>query len=653
MADVTSTSSNQLEQAGRKRFKTGIEFQKIIANLSKTIQGRLIGSLPSNYPQDGNTNLAELYRAIAEEFARLQTSISDINLDEYNDDTRTQYLYEILADTLFLDGKAINYAISDIDYRNFLITVRNAYYGGSRKDNIQTAVSDILGIPVQIKEIYLELRKENTSYTIKDTHKMFFDILMDYATTTPNLGLLLENITFFIDIIKPGHVLYDTRLIWNDKLLSLDGNCTPEYATVDMPNIIYGVDKIYLITYVINKLYLFSGTDPRERWVEGTIASIDINRGLIYLTNNIILVSNDGSLLFQRTVDIHGEITDTPITLEDLSPADIVKYYATVDSSDTSTAITPDWLYDDVISSIDTSNETITLDSGKIIVYNDDVLVYTRDQNGEYRIFVTALPVGFEIVFKGTEYNQAFDFYKIPEEIQENSYKQFDPEVIAKPTFQDYVKKVPETWDDLPLGPQVVVDNGVAKVIDIKSKFYKRADSVNYKSFNDYRYNLFIDSVFQDQFTIEEPDTEITTEEAKQIFIDDYGYTGIENSNNYEIKVDITAHLNETDDEPVVQAINDQTEACDRRADCHLMPYYEDTRKYFEYPDIQLTSGFITTTPLAVITNPPGQYNLPGCFVISSDPNSYQMTLLPILNSAANPASIGDLIVYVNGLESR
>jgi hypothetical protein len=367
--------------------------------------------------------------------------------------------------------------------------------------------------------------------------------------------------------------------------------------------------------------------------------------------NSIILVATDTSLFFTRELSPHGETIDKSITLDKLSVGEIINYYATVDSSSTSTVITPDWLYNDKVSEIDTGNETITLASGKIIVYNDDVLVYTRDQNGEYRIFVTALPIGFEIVFKGTEYNQAFDFYKIPKEVQENSYKQFDPEVIAKPTFQDYVKKVPETWGNLPLGPQVVIDNGVAKVIDIKSKFYKRADSVNYKSFKDYRYNLFIDSVFQDQFTIEEPDAEITTEEAKQIFIDDYGYTGIENSSNYDITVDVTAHLKETDENPVVQAIGDQTEACDRRAECHLIPYYEDTRKYFEYPDIQLTSGFITTTLLAIITNPPGQHNLPGCFVISSDPNNYQMTLLPILNNLAVPASVGDLVVYVNGLK--
>ena len=657
MADITASSFDQQEQAGRKRFKTGIEFEKIVSNLSRTIQDRMLNSLPSNYPKDPNTNLAELYRAIAEEFARMQTSLDDINQAQYHDQTPATYLFEILGDTLFLDNKAINYNICDEDYRNFLITVRNAYYGGSRKDNIQQAVSDILGIPVTIKEVYLELRKKDSAYKITDTHKMFFDIFMDYLTTTSSLGLILENLKYFLDLIKPDHVLYDTRLIWTEKLINLEGHCTPEYVQNDMTDIIYGVDKIDMITYVIDSLYLYSGTDPHERWVSGVIASTDTVRSLIYTTDNRILVNAPKSKLYRRTVDVHGEITDEAISFAILAPGDDIKYYATVDSSETSTVITSDWLYSGEIAVVDESSQTITLTNGKTIVYNEDVLVYTRDREGEYRIFVSSLLVGYIINFKGTEYSKSFDFYRVPEEVQADSNKQFDPKVIAKPTFQDYVKKVPETWDNLPLGPQVVVEDGIATVIDIKSKFYKRSDSVNYKNFKEYRYNLFIDDIFEKQFTVEEPAPEISIDAAKAIFRDVYGYTGIgypytgTTTLNYNITTSSTAHLKETDEDPTVQAIGDQTEACDRRADCHLLPYYEDTRKYYEYPDVQLTSGFISTVELEAQANLPDQHNLPGYFRISSDPNNYQMPLLPILNSSGVPAVPADLTVFVNGLK--
>ena len=366
MAEVSLSSLEQQEKMGRKRFKTGIEFEKIISNLSRTIQDRLITSLPSNYPQDRNTNLSELYRAIAEEFARLQSSISDTNSDQYHDTTRYQYLYEILGDTLFLNEKAINYNISDVDYRKFLITVRNAYYGGSRPENIEQAVSDIIGVPVKLKELYLEARKANSSYTVKDSNKMFFDILMDYVSTTSSLGLILENLNYFLSLIKPGHVLYDTRLVWSDTFINKNGNCTPSYVGGSpLPNIIYGVDKIDMVTYVIDRLYIFSTTfiETNEKWVTGHISWLDVNKGILYLAEDSMLVVGASSQLYSRAQDVYGEITDTPITINDLSVGDLVKYYATKDDVGTSTVITADWLYEDRVISVDETNETISLAS--------------------------------------------------------------------------------------------------------------------------------------------------------------------------------------------------------------------------------------------------------------------------------------------------
>ena len=117
------------------------------------------------------------------------------------------------------------------------------------------------------------------------------------------------------------------------------------------------------------------------------------------------------------------------------------------------------WLYEDIISGITgvvdlSSYETIDLISGKTIVHNSDVLAYTRDKEGEYR--VSDLLEVYTIRFKGTLYTEAFNFYRVPKEVQENSYKQFDPEVIKKPFFQDNVEKVLETRDGLPVGPMLL-----------------------------------------------------------------------------------------------------------------------------------------------------------------------------------------------------
>lgn len=654
MNNATDRSVEVQERLGRKRFKSGIEFEKQILNIARFIQSRLLNNLPSNYPKDANTNLAELFLAIGEEFARLRTAISDVNEDRYHNKTRSEYLYEILGDVLFLDDRAINTLISDEAYRNYLITVRNAYYGGSRKDNIESAVSEILGLPVSIKELYLNLRSENSFYSIKDTHTMFFDIMMDYVTSTSAIGLLLESIKFFIDLIKPAHVLYDTRLIWTDSFTNREGKCVPQYVDLPLSEIVLNADRIYLVTYVITKLYQSDQDDPEETWVSGIVSSVDSTNSIVYLTNNVILTTNSDSLLYVRTYNPSGSHTDTEINISDLFAGQIVRYYSVKDSSDSSNVIEDDWRYEKVISSIDEISEVITLVTGEKIVYNSDCLIYTRDGNGEYRILISGLEPELNpnrtIIFRATKYTTSHDFYNIPSQVEDNSYKEFDSAVVERPYYQDNVKKVLETRDDLPEGPAIIVENGIAKVVLINGRFYKRSSREKYANFNIYRYNLYIEDEFKKQFSIEEPNEPITEEEAKVIFESVYGYSFTGSNADYRIDVDTTAHLKQATENVVVEGITGATEFCDRKAECLLLPEYEDVRKYWDYPDIQLTSGFVISAEVIKVVDPPGEHNIGAYFKISSDPNVPVPALLPMLNSVGDIASVDDIVVYVDGL---
>jgi hypothetical protein len=85
-------NSTVLNKTTEKRFKSGIEAQKQLLDLTRIIQDAILENLPSNYSKDHNTNLAEFYRAVAKEFARLQVSGSDINEDKYHTQTRAEYL---------------------------------------------------------------------------------------------------------------------------------------------------------------------------------------------------------------------------------------------------------------------------------------------------------------------------------------------------------------------------------------------------------------------------------------------------------------------------------------------------------------------------------------------------------------------------------
>ncbi len=643
-------NSDVLNRTNNKRFKSGIEFQKQLLQLTRSIQDRLLANLPSNYSKDRNTNLSEFFRVVAKEFARLQISTSDINEDKYHTQTRTEYLFQILGDSLFLGEHAINEALSDVAYKNFLIRVRNAYMGGSRKDNIEGAVSDIVGLPVKLKEVYLELRKKNSSYTVKDTNKMFFDIFMDGDNPASNVGTVLQDLKFFIDIIKPAHVLYDTRLVWTDEFKNKEATCIPSYIMENMEYEVYGTTRIFMVTYLGTKIYkVITGTYPLETWNEGTIRSVDTTAKIIYLEDERILVYDGNTKLYYRNFSGDSEV---PISV--FQEGDIIYYYADKDTDISSDVIENTWTYTGTVDDIFLSEGIVSLSNSALLVFNKSSLCYTRDGFGEHRIEVEDLLPNKEIVFKAEKYIRSFQFYVRPPEVQVNFFKQFDGQVIEKPSFQEYVyknKDIPEGIDE---GYSVVVEDGVAKVVNTKSKFYKRENSVNYTETKIDKYSLYLSGEYQAQFVVEDPERALTQEEAKKVFVDTYGYTGIQApGTDYKISVSHTGQLTPDGKHPVVQAINDQTEMCDRRASCFLDPKYEDTRKYFTWPDIQLTSGFFVTYHDfgQVSTNgvEDDDFNIPAWYYLSSNDNNYTMPSLPMLGPTGELATISDLKVYLDG----
>jgi len=643
---MDNSTQNKVEG---QRFGTGVEYQKSLLSRVRTIQASMLDKLPSNYTRSTNTNLAEFFRSVAEEFARFEFSSSEVSDDKFHTETRAENLFLVLGDMLFLGERSINENLADTEYRDFLINVRNGYFGGSRPDNLEATVSDILSLPVILKEVYLSLRIKKTSYTVKDTHKMFFDIAMDNVGSSSDIGSIISDLKFFLDLIRPAHVLYDTRLVWTENI-DKRGDCTPEYETNSSSEIVYYSDKMYVVTYVASRVYLTAVETGQEGWSTGVLHSIDLDTRVIKLTNNKIVVYTSSTKFYSR----NAQGNDSLISPTVLEIGDEIKYFATKDSSSTSTLISSEWEYTGTISSINSTDEVITLSDSSSVVYNSNTLVYTRDGDGEYRINLSDLYPSNELIFKGKKYTETFDFYNIPEQVQDNSYKQFDQEIIDLPYFQKNVKKVLSTRDGLPEGYHVIVEDGVVKVVDVESRFYARKDTKNFIEKQVYIYSLFIDDTFQSgaQFSITEPQEPISSSQAKEIFINQYGYSELENSStNYSIRVSETSKLFDSTNNSIIESVEEETQACDRDAECQLIPFYEDTRKYWSWPEVRLTSGFIVLFQDWDIQNNPGEENVPAYYAISEDSDQYVMPLLPVLDSAGNPASESDLIVYVNGLK--
>lgn len=641
-------AENGQQKIGEQRFQSGIEYEKRLLRLTRAIQDQLLTGLPSNYSRDRNTNLAEFFRAVAKEFARLQISSSQTNDDKYHTDTRVEYLWQVLGDTLFLGEKAVNESLTDVQYREFLIRVRDAYYGGSRPANIEAAVSDIVGLPVTLRELYLEARKAGSSYGLKDTHRMFFDILMDGVDPSSSIGLILQDLKFFIDILKPAHVQYDTRLIWTDGLRVRDGECEPVYDMAASLGPAYGADRFHMVTWLATSVYLYSGADPSETWEEGVIASIDTTTKIITMTDGRLVVYDLDTDFYRRTGS-----GDEPISPDILAPGDDIKYYATKDWIGSSDVIDSSWGLTGVVAWVDELSEVVWLSSGASVSYGDDAYAYTRDGAGEHRIDMSGLAAGREVAFRGTDYdNERFRFHRTPQQVQDNYYKQFDPEVVARPYFQENAHKVPEYPPGMTGGVQVVVTDGVASIVEVDPKFYAREGDSRYRARAIDRYSLSIDGEYAAQFSLTDPEAALTKAQAKSVFSSVYGYTGIDAPGAvWDIETAHTGDLVEDGDEAQVMAVGDETWTCEREAACQLAPYYEDARKFWAWPDLRLTSGFfLVMQDFPEVPDDPGTLNVPAWFQVSSDPDVYRMPLLPMLGEGGEPAAASDVSVYVDGL---
>lgn len=306
------------EELGRRRFPAGAEFLRLINDSSERIRQRLLQALASNYPKSPETNLGVLYTAAAEEFARLSYSLSNIHEDKFHETTRQEYLFQILGDNLFLAEKSINPDLSGEEYRSFLLKIRNAYFGGSRKENIENVLSDILGVDIVLTELFEEARKPGSIYTTKDTHKLFFDIFMDEDNPPDNIGLLIQDLIFFINLIRPSHVLYKTRFIWTEdydlnerKSLAFGRDIngfTPEYDFSDSSEVILSVDKISRYTGTESDLV-------EESWESGTIVSIDTDEKVILLASGRKLIFGESTTFYDRDVDGDFRIDVTDLTL--------------------------------------------------------------------------------------------------------------------------------------------------------------------------------------------------------------------------------------------------------------------------------------------------------------------------------------------------
>lgn len=252
---ASSPYSYNSERVGRRRLPDNKQYRADLQGRSDIILSAMQDLLASNYPKTPNSNMGVSFRSYAREFAREQQSIELINNDKIFTQTRVQFLQQILGERLFLGGNVTLPNYNDVSYRNYLIAIKDACLKGSSKETIEGIVSTFTQQTVNLKELYLEARKPGSAYGLTDTNKMILEVFVDDLAAGVDLATLSTQINFFINLVKPAHVLYDTKLIWTE---TIDINKTHDLYFGDtgggcVPIYLYNSfnDKVILATQIV------------------------------------------------------------------------------------------------------------------------------------------------------------------------------------------------------------------------------------------------------------------------------------------------------------------------------------------------------------------------------------------------------------------
>jgi len=176
----------------------------------------LLGLLDSSYKADvPSTNYAMHLKSIAFESARFLCTTKQVTDDIIFDSTRGEYLSQNIAAFLFPGQRFASTGSTDEKVRNFYLSIIEAYFGGSTRENIQNSLLSFLDVPVGIIENFLLSREDSSQDSI--IKKFTFDIVIQVDDPRiKDVNKLQKDIEFLLDIIKPAHTTYSTKFIFSE-----------------------------------------------------------------------------------------------------------------------------------------------------------------------------------------------------------------------------------------------------------------------------------------------------------------------------------------------------------------------------------------------------------------------------------------------------
>lgn len=187
----------------------------------------LLSLLDSYYKSDvPSTNYALHLKAIAFESARSLIISEKARDDIHFNTSRGEYLSQNLGSFLFPFNRLSTTEKTDNEARNFYLSIIEAYFGGSTKENIEKSLVKFLqGVKINILENFLLAREDGTIDPV--INKFTFDVLININDPRiRNINQVQQDVEFLLSIVKPAHTFFSTKFIFNEFLDSFINICT-------------------------------------------------------------------------------------------------------------------------------------------------------------------------------------------------------------------------------------------------------------------------------------------------------------------------------------------------------------------------------------------------------------------------------------------
>jgi len=193
----------------------GLEFRRRVKAEESRLTKVMMSMLPSVFTaQQPSPNYAIHLKNVATQLARLRVALDQISDDKYFTTVRSEFLYQMLAYMVYVDGKYPR-NMSDYTFRNYLLSVIDIFFQGSTPKSMEDAIELFFtDLEATVREMALEGRESDSGWGVSDTHKWLVEVFVtEFPSDIFDLQTDLGNL---IRIVKAAHTLFTLRFVFSE-----------------------------------------------------------------------------------------------------------------------------------------------------------------------------------------------------------------------------------------------------------------------------------------------------------------------------------------------------------------------------------------------------------------------------------------------------